>query len=208
MKSCEICSKTTGIIKNSRKHGKVLCKKHYEQYQNYGKHLDSNQRTQADPNEIVLYDDYAEVVLYDALSNEVARATVDIEDVLIVSGHKWNLHNHGYAHSHNGGLLHKLIVDYDIVDHKDSNPLNNRKSNLREATYSQNGINSEVSRGSSSYKGVHWMKSRSRWRTRIHYQGRTIHIGDFKTEAEAALAYNKKATELFGEFAYLNDVGS
>ena len=55
----------------------------------------------------------------------------------------------------------------------------------------------------SKYKGV-WKESK--WRTGIRHNYKTIHLGSFETEAEAARAYNAKATELFGEFANLNIV--
>ena len=92
-----------------------------------------------------------------------------------------------------------------VVDHIDGNGLNNRKSNLRVCTQAQNSLNSRPRRNSSSrYKGVSFYKRDKIWQAQIFYNFRTINIGRFDDEIEAALAYDRKAAELFGEFAYLN----
>ena len=94
-----------------------------------------------------------------------------------------------------------------IVDHIDKNGLNNKKENLRLCTQAENLRNSEKRKSkkqTSIYKGVEWKKDRNKWRCRIKYNYKSIHLGTFEDEKEAALAYNKKAKELFGEFASLN----
>ena len=58
-------------------------------------------------------------------------------------------------------------------------------------------------RTTSMYKGV-WKETA--WRAGIKHDAKTIHLGSFKTEEEAARAYNEKALELFGEFAKLNEI--
>ncbi len=57
---------------------------------------------------------------------------------------------------------------------------------------------------SSRYKGVVRRGAYKRWRARIGFNGKRIHLGDFADEKQAAMAYDDKAAELFGEFAYLN----
>ena len=59
---------------------------------------------------------------------------------------------------------------------------------------------------SSQYKGVSYFKQTNKWISYITYNNKRIHLGLFKNELKAAIAYNKKAIELFGEFAYLNKV--
>lgn len=91
-----------------------------------------------------------------------------------------------------------------IIDHKDRNTLDNRKSNLRYATYGQNKANSKKLKiGSSQYKGVCLDKTSGRWRARIGYAG-NANLGSFVSEEAAARAYDKAAIIEFGEFARLN----
>lgn len=95
------------------------------------------------------------------------------------------------------------------VDHIDGNRSNNSKENLRAATKQNNNMNRMKSSGTSSkYKGVHWRKDRERWTAQIKVDGKCIRLGCFDSEEDAALAYNRKAVELFKEFAWLNDVSS
>jgi|SRR6478736_1317017 len=107
-------------------------------------------------------------------------------------------------------LMHRFIMDVidkpDIfVDHRDRNPLNNQKSNLRLCNRKQNTYNQAPKPGcTSKYKGVCLYKGK--WRSSMKHDGITINIGDFESEIDAALAYNAKALELQGEFAYLNQV--
>lgn len=58
----------------------------------------------------------------------------------------------------------------------------------------------------SIYKGVSWNKATSKWRAYIQKDGKLHHLGLFTDEIEAAKAYNKAATEMFGEFANLNKI--
>jgi hypothetical protein len=95
-----------------------------------------------------------------------------------------------------------------LIDHKNGNGLDNQFSNLRAATKAQNQMNSRSTRG---YKGVRFSKrhgSPGRWEARIGIGGRYQHLGTFDTAEEAAVAYNAKAVELFGEFARLNEVAT
>jgi hypothetical protein len=91
-----------------------------------------------------------------------------------------------------------------VVDHIDGNELNNRRSNLRVCTVSQNHQNRRRTWGRSRYKGVCFLKKRNKWKAEIMVNRKHIHIGCFDEEEEAAKAYDKKAAELFGEFAYFN----
>ncbi len=104
--------------------------------------------------------------------------------------------------------MHRAILNAPkglLVDHIDGNGLNNRKSNLRLCTFAQNAHNSRPRRNSSSrYKGVCWHKVKKKWTVSIYKGGKRTYLGYYDDEIEAALAYDRKATELFGEFAYLN----
>lgn len=94
-----------------------------------------------------------------------------------------------------------------IVDHINGDPFDNRKCNLRFCTKAQNAMNSNPRKtGTSKYKGVSKCVITNKWRARLHLDDKDYWLGRFKTEEEAAIAYNKKATELFGEFALLNRI--
>lgn len=98
--------------------------------------------------------------------------------------------------------LHKVLLDTnDYVDHKNRNTLDNRRSNLRSATPSQNRMNS-TPKGVSKYMGVSWNKNK--WCAYCTYQGKRKYIAGFDTEIEAAGAYNEWVKGIYGEFANLN----
>jgi hypothetical protein len=142
-------------------------------------------------------------------------AIVDAEDYPELSKHKWHATRDGrnsYATRRNNGKttrMHRHIMnapDHLVVDHIDRNGLNNTKANLRLCTHRQNHYNSknDPKNKSSKYKGVAYKKNYNRYTAQIKQYGKTQHLGTFKTEREAAKAYDKKAKILFKEFAYLN----
>ena len=78
--------------------------------------------------------------------------------------------------------------------------------NLREATKSQNAVNSKIRRNNTSgFKGVSWHKDNRKWCARIRFNNKRIHLGSFNDINEAKNAYNEKSIELFGEFANNGD---
>ncbi|MBV9127076.1 MAG: HNH endonuclease [Verrucomicrobia bacterium] len=88
-----------------------------------------------------------------------------------------------------------------LVDHRDGDATNNRWTNLRRATPSQNNANSRRPRhNTSGYKGVSLRKS-GRWQAVICNKGRLISLGTFATPEAAHAAYAAAARKLFGEFA-------
>lgn len=91
------------------------------------------------------------------------------------------------------------------VDHISGDTLDNRRSNLRLCTRSQNLANSETRINKSSrFKGVSWHKRDKSWYAYINQEGSRINIGSFREEIAAAVAYDAKAIELFGAFARPN----
>jgi hypothetical protein len=120
----------------------------------------------------------------------------------------WTKNDKYYNGSVNGKLtkIHRFIMNAkpgDIVDHIDKNPQNNKTCNLRFSTATKNAHNKTKSQNAStSYMGV--SIHNKNYRARITKQGKTYQLGDFKTEIEAAKAYNEKAKELYGEYANLN----
>lgn len=108
-------------------------------------------------------------------------------------------------------MLHRFLLNVTDpsvkVDHRDGDGLNNVRSNLRTCTDRQNGANSRKWPAcSSTFKGVWWHKRMKRWIAVISVEGRTIHLGYFELETDAARQYNAVAFLVHGEFARLNDV--
>lgn len=144
-------------------------------------------------------------------------ALVDDEDYERVNVFKW-LYNNGYAsrvvyHKRKGKKIKMSrfimnVIDKNIIiDHKDRNPLNNQKNNLRRCTTPQNNINrghKKNAKSTSKYRGVSYIKRDNIFLCCIYFNRKKHHIGHFKTELSGALAYDKKAIELFGEYANLN----
>lgn len=92
----------------------------------------------------------------------------------------------------------------EMVDHINHDCTNDKIENLRAATRSENRKNSKRSKnGSSQYLGV-CFRYKDFWTARIMYDNKNRYIGGFKTESEAALAYNREAVKNHKEFANLN----
>lgn len=89
-----------------------------------------------------------------------------------------------------------------LIDHINGDKTDNRLANLRPATKSENGANrtKHESRNTSGYRGVHWDKRSQRWVACIKQNGVGIHIGSFRTPAEASAAHDLRASKVFGEF--------
>lgn len=107
--------------------------------------------------------------------------------------------------------MHRVILermgfkDFAQSDHINQDKLDNRRYNLRPATFSQNGCNQGVQKNNTSgYKGVFW--NQGKWMTQIKVDGKVIYLGYYDDPKEAARAYNKAALKYHGEFAVLNEV--
>ena len=140
---------------------------------------------------------------YDAASGEITR----VSDGKSVGSRTAE----GYRHVYVAGRTyqaHRVIwkmvygVDPYIIDHADRDRANNRLSNLREASRSENGANSRVYRSNrSGFKGVFWDNFAKKWRADTNFNGKKVFLGRFNTKEEAAAAYEEKVRELFWEFA-------
>ena len=86
--------------------------------------------------------------------------------------------------------------------------LDYRKSNLVVCTLRerQRLLPKKRTATSSRYRGVSFSSRDKKWRAAIEVDGRTINLGHFKSEAQAALVYNRAAREHFGKMAYQNEV--
>lgn len=85
------------------------------------------------------------------------------------------------------------------------NRMDNRRSNLRIWTRPENLRNAAKRSGClSQYKGVSFDRKMNQWFATIWFEGRSIALGHYIEEIDAARAYDRAAVELFGEFARLN----
>jgi hypothetical protein len=105
--------------------------------------------------------------------------------------------------------MHRLILNPGSslhVDHRDGDGLNNRRSNLRSATVTQNRANELVRRvgTASQYKGVKWRRQSNGWVAQCVVDGRMKYLGLYDREIDAALAYDDAVRSEYGDFAATN----
>lgn len=107
--------------------------------------------------------------------------------------------------------LHKFLIDPPEgihVDHKDRNPFNCTRDNLRLSTPNQNCFNKSMRKDAKHrFKGITFDKSCKdrNWRAQLQIEKRWINLGRFETDVEAARAYDEGAKAYFGEYACTNE---
>lgn len=112
---------------------------------------------------------------------------------------------HGYViirYDNKGYKAHRLAWLYMTgnfpvknIDHIDRNKSNNKFSNLREVSRSENNMNRPLAKNNvSGHKGV--FKYRNKWRAVCRYESNQYYLGDFNTKEEAANSYSNFTTEL------------
>ena len=151
-------------------------------------------------------------------------AVIDDEDAGLVAGFKWyamkapqkleKYYAAGWKDMPPGRLfvlLHRLIMNAQpgqVVDHIDRDPLNCRRANLRFVTWAENNHNRSRCQKpkTTPYKGVYLDQIHGVFRATISMNGKKEYLGTFATAEDGARAWNKRARELHGEFAYQNEV--
>lgn len=154
---------------------------------------------------------------YLKIGNKGAQSLVDDDIAEDLGRYKWSLSTHGYvcrAVTIKGKmyqfLLHRVIINAlpgQLLDHANRDRLDNRRDNLRFASYSQNNTNrSSRKTGTSQYLGVHWDSARGKWYAGAYELSthRKLNLGRYSDEVEAAKAYDRYAKANYGEFAKLN----
>ena len=150
-------------------------------------------------------------------------AIVDDEDYEELSKYRWRTHLETYTSyvvraglkaegkRHSVVLMHRQIMDCPsnmVIDHINHNGLDNRKENLRICTRAENSMNTiRKQLPKYKFKGVCHMGGKRKekpYAAQIFKNQKKYHIGCFATPEEAARAYDKKALELFGQYAQLN----
>lgn len=143
------------------------------------------------------------------------KAIVDDDDFYELSKFKW-YYGKGYAvrgvqtpKGKRNISMHRQILNVvpfgrkPTIDHINHDKLDNRKSNLRICTNQENCFNQSKTHGKAKYKGV-IVATNGKFIAKIKYNYKTYSLGRYKKEEDAAIAYNNKAKELFGEYALLN----
>ena len=127
MDKCKVCGRTDRKIIGN------FCPRHKAQYDEFGEVQDMNALDEYDMNEIKIYDDHAEIQLYDQYFNPTREVIIDLEDVPLVQGIIWKLKGNvivGRANQYNYILPNLLMDTNDKINYLDNDVLNNRKSNL------------------------------------------------------------------------------
>lgn len=194
-------------VKNCEKPLKArgFCAKHWSQMDRRGK---ITRRNRLSPNEFITNGEVTEIILCDTYGDEVTRAVIDSTNKHLASQYKWYLSNSGYAISrvseNEQVFLHRLILNPKeglFVDHIDGNPLNNKLENLRECTHQQNIMNQKLRKDNTSgHKGVGWCNRKKRWRSRIHVDGKDVHLGYYQDKESAISSRLSAERKYFGEF--------
>lgn len=204
-RECEFCGSEDDVLYYA-KDRIMLCRRHYNQKHSFGRLLT---RTIKDKNEIVIYEDYAEVVLYNLHHEETGRAKINLEYIDLIRNYKWHLNNWGYADTKVGNstlfmqdLIYGNLKQGDIVDHIDRNPLNNLINNLRLSNKSTNAINAGLRvNNKSGVTGVNFSEHNNLWRAYISYDKKRHELGWFKTFEEAVKARLEAEVKHHKEFA-------
>jgi len=193
MKICKACCK-----QSRRSSG--YCDKHDYQFKKHGRILAISS---AEPNEILIKHDIVEIIICDKKYHEKARAIIDIADLSELKRYRWSLAN-GYVFNRSVGKLHRFLLKPEKsiqIDHINHNILDNRRSNLRLATSSQNVAHTKLRKhNKSGMKGVSWHKKAEKWAA----QAGNVKIGLFTDKIEAAKEYDKEILKLYGEYAITN----
>ena len=153
-------------------------------------------------------EDYIEVVLEHPDTEREVVSKIDKEEFKHVKKHTWRLTKNGYATNRMVGYLHRFILkpedDLD-VDHVNRDKLDNRKSNLRECTRSQNMMNTTLrSNNTSGVTGVSYCKQTKKWSAMIKINYKTIWLGRHATLDEAIEVRRNAEKKYFKEYRVSN----
>lgn len=140
----------------------------------------------------------------------------DKEDYDLIKDYVWYFNTEGHlrASEYNNGvqhdiMLHRIVMmcpddmDVDHIIHPTlyEHKVDNRKSNLRIVTRSQNSMNRHIPRNNTSgVKGVSWNKNKNRWEVYIGYNGKQIRLGAFIDKEDAIRVRQNAEEKYYGEY--------
>lgn len=162
-------------------------------------------------NKYIINNKYAEMIIESKIHG-VIKVRIDQEDLEKCSKLTWHYAKNKdskYIQTRIKGKmvkLHRFIMNINdrnmLVDHINRDTLDNRKLNLRIASYQENSFNKSIrSDNTSGIIGVCFNKNAKKWCAKIKYNGETIHLGYFSDINEAII--NRRIAEeiLFGEYS-------
>jgi len=135
------------------------------------------------------------------------QTIVDDEDFEYLNQFKWYNHKNYAMRLANHLSISRIVMNAkrgEFVDHINHDTLDNRRKNLRLCSRAENNRNKKYKFNKYGFKGI-WAKN-SGYQAAISFNYKKIYLGVFKTAREAAIAYNKKAKQLYGVYACLNKV--
>ncbi len=127
-----------------------------------------------------------------------------LQDLNLIKQYTWWKDKNGYPRAKINGELMRMhkFLGFIRHDHINRNKSDNRRENLRPATYGENKYNSSIrSDNNSGIIGVGWVEETSNWRVRIQFEGKPIYIGRFDNIKDAIKARLQAEAKYFGEFA-------
>jgi len=130
--------------------------------------------------------------LYNLRGEKINETIFDAEDICLISDYKWGISSQGYA-VYNGGEigLASLIMGFRgnrnrVIDHLNRNKLDNRKSNLKVCSKSENAVNAKIRKDNTSgIKGVSWDKKREKWQVHMSVGKKVKSFGRFLKKEDA-----------------------
>jgi hypothetical protein len=173
---------------------------------------DCKRKRELESQPIVRNEDGVAIIAVNERGRSPQYALVDDDDYRELQQYAWSIDPQGYAQNNRRGKCSQMsrwiMKETDrtiVIDHINNNRLDNRKANLRKASFSQNSHNRVKSANKdSTYMGV--CRSRGKWIGYVAKDGKTYYSGTFDDENVAAWARNCKARDLYGDNARLNDV--
>ena len=156
-------------------------------------------------NDFYVVDDVVHVIL----NNSKKEVLCDVEEWLKLDKYCWFENKNGYAQTNINNKLFsmsRVIMnpnDNKVVDHINGNTLDNRKSNLRVVTQSENNMNKRIQNNNTSgITGVYFDTYSNKWRAAIKGRGRKFYLGKYNDINDAIKARKEAEIKYFGEYRY------
>ena len=140
-------------------------------------------------------------------SNTNKEFYFDLEDYDKIKDYCWCEHilSNGYHALEARDLQSKKVIRMQWLiigkyyDHKNRNPLDNRKDNLRSASKNENNQNhKKFVTNTSGFSGVIWHKAQQKWTARISVDNKRVFLGYFDTKREAIIARLQAELKYYG----------